>query len=108
VLWLKGEVRFTDLDERSPLILAASVLEGIALIEPLQQVTHRVAPGQQGMKIVVIQPFVFEAMHVLIQQTMQRQLHGVPGVGVLGDIQSQSALIGFEERQNGPVLGVDL
>jgi hypothetical protein len=88
LLWIKGEIRFTDLDERSPLMLTAPVLERLALIEPLQQVTHRVTSGQQGMKIVLTQPLVFEAIHGLIQQTMQRQLYGVLGVGVLGDIQS--------------------
>jgi hypothetical protein len=66
------EPRFTAATHWCPLlILTVPVLERLTLIEPLQQVTQQVAPGQQGMKIVLIQPFVLEAIYVLIQQTMQ-------------------------------------
>jgi hypothetical protein len=107
-LRIDGKQRFADFNEGLPFVLTTNFLECITLIQPLQQIANRVATGQQHIEIVFVQPFTFENFHLLIEQTIKRQLHGILGVIIQSHIESEAALIRFEIGQDGSVLGIDL
>ena len=86
VLGVEGQLRLADLDKGFPLVLATTCLEGVPLIEPLQEVANRVATGQQGVEVVLVQTLAFQ-QGTSSSRAIQRELHGVLGIVVLGDIQ---------------------
>ena len=108
VLGVEGQLRLADLDKGFPLVLATTCLEGVPLIEPLQEVANRVATGQQGVEVVLVQTLAFQQGDILVEEPIQRELHGVLGIVVLGDIQPKPSLIGFQIGQDRPVFRIDL
>ena len=67
-----------------------------------------VAPRQQDVKVVLIQTLAFQQGDILVEESIQRELHGVFGIVVLGDIQPKPALIGFQIGQDRPVFRIAL
>ncbi len=108
VLGVEGQLRLADLDKGLPFVLAPTCLEGVPLVEPLQEVANRVAPRQQGVEIVLVQTLAFQQGDILVEESIQRELHGVFGIVVLGDIQPKPALIGFQIGQDRPVFRIAL
>ena len=108
VLGVEGQLRLADLDKGFPFVLAPTCLEGVPLVEPLQQVANRVATRQQSVEVVLVQTLAFQQGDILIEEPIQRELHGVLCIVVLGDIQPKPSLIGFQIGQDRPVFRIDL
>jgi hypothetical protein len=70
--------------------------------------TTAIAAQKEAVEIILVQVLSLEEIDFFVHQAIEGELHGVFRFPVLGRVQFQSALIGFEKGEEGPVLGVDL